>query len=241
MKYPLGSIIEECSLQHTPRYFKILNHFYPYGAETYTLDMVWETRYRTKMVTMNNRNRGGTPRLSLADVCRLYMDATVLEDHTTKLLLKGGIQYWQNYKPGLVKVIDRFRGKYRFMSNFLEHPVGPFPHGEAAFQSCKCVKPADINLFKDPALKPAKAKSMGREVKLIPDWEKNKVGFMRDVIHEKFRDPGLRRMLLDTGDSILIEGNNHGDTFWGVCNGKGKNVLGMLLMEERALICTTNC
>lgn len=36
-----------------------------------------------------------------------------------------------------------------------------------------------------------------------------------------------------TGDAELIEGNNWGDTFWGVCNGRGENMLGKLLMEIR--------
>jgi predicted NAD-dependent protein-ADP-ribosyltransferase YbiA (DUF1768 family) len=39
--------------------------------------------------------------------------------------------------------------------------------------------------------------------------------------------------LLETGDAELIEGNDWGDTFWGVCGGKGNNFLGKLLMEVR--------
>lgn len=43
----------------------------------------------------------------------------------------------------------------------------------------------------------------------------------------------MRARLLETGDAMLIEGNTWGDTFWGVCNGQGLNVLGNLLMEIR--------
>ena len=34
-------------------------------------------------------------------------------------------------------------------------------------------------------------------------------------------------------DNELIEGNDWHDTFWGVCNGIGKNWLGKILEEER--------
>lgn len=40
--------------------------------------------------------------------------------------------------------------------------------------------------------------------------------------------------LLATGNEELIEGNKHGDHFWGVCNGHGENMLGKLLMQLRA-------
>ena len=43
----------------------------------------------------------------------------------------------------------------------------------------------------------------------------------------------LQERLLATGDAILIEGNTWNDTYWGVCNGVGKNTLGQLLMKIR--------
>ena len=39
--------------------------------------------------------------------------------------------------------------------------------------------------------------------------------------------------LLDTGDAILIEGNDWGDRYWGVCDGVGQNKLGLILMGLR--------
>ena len=53
------------------------------------------------------------------------------------------------------------------------------------------------------------------------------------ALWEKFSDPYLREMLLDTGDEELIEGNWWGDQYWGVCNGVGKNRLGNILMLIR--------
>ena len=43
----------------------------------------------------------------------------------------------------------------------------------------------------------------------------------------------LANLLLETANDQLIEGNNWGDTEWGVCKGVGKNMLGKLLMQIR--------
>lgn len=72
-------------------------------------------------------------------------------------------------------------------------------------------------------------------------WKRNRVAVMRELLRQKFSVPELRAYLLSTGDAELVEGNNWGDTFWGVCTGCGKwwcehggeNMLGRLLMELR--------
>jgi len=46
----------------------------------------------------------------------------------------------------------------------------------------------------------------------------------------------LKERLLDTHNLELIEGNNWDDTYWGICNGRGRNMLGMLLMEVRDIL-----
>lgn len=56
---------------------------------------------------------------------------------------------------------------------------------------------------------------------------------MRDLLDLKFADPALAALLLATGDADLVEGNDWGDRFWGVCDGAGANMLGRLLMELR--------
>ena len=52
-------------------------------------------------------------------------------------------------------------------------------------------------------------------------------------LYHKFKDPVLRKKLLATGDEHLEEGNYWHDTYWGVCDGVGKNRLGELLMTVR--------
>jgi len=57
---------------------------------------------------------------------------------------------------------------------------------------------------------------------------------MLHIVRDKFaRHPGLKASLRQTGNARLVEGNWWGDTFWGVCNGKGTNHLGKVLMEVR--------
>ena len=56
---------------------------------------------------------------------------------------------------------------------------------------------------------------------------------MKDILMAKFEDVELQRLLYETGDQQLIEGNNWGDRYWGQVNGEGKNRLGELLMEVR--------
>ncbi len=82
---------------------------------------------------------------------------------------------------------------------------------------------------------PSKAKRLGRGVSLRPNWENIKLQVMKDIVRAKFtQNTDLRIMLVQgTGDAELIESNDWGDEFWGVCDGKGENHLGKILMEVR--------
>lgn len=56
---------------------------------------------------------------------------------------------------------------------------------------------------------------------------------MEYLLRQKFHDPELQQRLLDTGSEELVEGNTWGDVYWGVCDGKGQNNLGKILMDLR--------
>lgn len=131
--------------------------------------------------------------------------------------------------------IDSFRGEYHFLSNFYVTPVCvygiEYPNAEAAFQAQKCVLPEEAEAFK--TMSPQMAKRYGRMVQLKPNWEQIKDSVMLTVVRAKFKNPELKDLLLNTGAAELIEGNSWGDTYWGVCNGKGKNRLGEILMTVR--------
>ena len=66
------------------------------------------------------------------------------------------------------------------------------------------------------------------------DWETVKDDIMREALHAKFNQhPGLRSLLLQTGDAELIE-HTKNDRYWADGgDGSGKNRLGHLLMELR--------
>ena len=135
-----------------------------------------------------------------------------------------------------MKEIRTFKNKNAFLSNF--YPVSVYYEGmrfssvEHAFQAAK---PNDLETRELFMIVPTakEAKSFGRQVKLREDWESVKVDIMEMLLRQKFARPALREQLLNTQDSILINGNNYGDTFWGVCKGEGQNQLGRLLMKIR--------
>ena len=68
----------------------------------------------------------------------------------------------------------------------------------------------------------------------LEDWEVRKLRVMYDLLQQKFA-PGtpLAQQLMATAPGQLVEGNNWGDRFWGVCDGDGLNILGRMLMNIR--------
>ncbi len=84
---------------------------------------------------------------------------------------------------------------------------------------------------------PMQAARMGRDRKRIlrRDWESAKVNVMRESVMAKFtQHKALRELLLATGDAKIIE-HTANDDYWGDGgNGKGKNMLGRILMDVRA-------
>lgn len=137
---------------------------------------------------------------------------------------------------GKVTPIVSFTGKYRFLSNF--YPSKVLYDGEQcrtvehAYQAAKAVKSNDRLMIR-LADTPGQAKRVGRKVQLREHWEEVKVPIMLQLLKQKFGDRALGDKLLATDDAQLIEGNSWGDTYWGVCNGVGTNVLGTLLMQVR--------
>lgn len=137
--------------------------------------------------------------------------------------------------------IERFRGHYAFLSNFypalVTHRATLFVTAEHAYQAAKAATAAQREAIRK-AHGPAEAKRLGKKLD-SPGWHEHKLQVMHEVLESKFSlNPDLRRKLLATGDSELIEGNTWGDTFWGVCDGIGENFLGVLLMQVRADIRT---
>jgi ribA/ribD-fused uncharacterized protein len=133
-------------------------------------------------------------------------------------------------------VIEGFREQWAALSNFAPVVVWlegrPYPTVEHAYQAAKTVdvsERARIRL----APTPGKAKRIGATLTLRPDWDRARLEVMRRLLVQKFDQARFAEVLFSTGDAQLIEGNDWGDVFWGVCRGEGKNYLGLMLMDIR--------
>ena len=149
--------------------------------------------------------------------------------------------------------IDQFRGRHEFLSNFYPATVHydgiTYPSAEHAYQAAKCHDNASVIDVRTSATtttglelkfaiaaewSPGKVKRMGKKLPLRPDWEQVKLDIMLQIVTLKFKDEHLAAMLKRTAPCTLIEGNNWGDTYWGIDVAKGGlNMLGKVLMHVR--------
>ncbi len=124
-------------------------------------------------------------------------------------------------------------------SNFAAYPIRldekTWPTSEHYFQAQKFLEAehqGEICSAKSPMI----AARMGRSRKrpLRKDWESVKVSLMRKAVLAKFtQHEDLRDLLLSTGDAEIVE-HTANDSYWGNGgDGRGKNMLGRILMEVR--------
>lgn len=121
-----------------------------------------------------------------------------------------------------------FREKYFFLSNMYNCPITYNGHNftcvEAAFQAQKDT--SRISEFEN--IDGYKSKKLGRHVNLRPDWESVKLTIMEEILRIKFSKSDMAAKLKAVKEPI-VEDNTWNDTYWGKCNGKGENHLGILL------------
>jgi len=135
--------------------------------------------------------------------------------------------------------IEGFHNQFDFLSNFVPARVildgVAYPTVEHAYQAAKSL---DVNerIIIEKARGPGQAKKLGQLLTCREDWEDIKERVMFELLIQKFGKSPFLEQLLATGDAYIEETNWWKDTYWGVCNGKGKNRLGHLLMEIRAHI-----
>ena len=126
------------------------------------------------------------------------------------------------------------KNKYFFLSNFYPCTIDLqingktliFKSTEAAFQAQKNYELAE----KFCLLEPLEAKRFGKKIPITTEnWDVYRLYAMAKVLNIKFKDPELFLKLKEVKEEI-VEDNYWNDCFWGVCKGKGKNMLGKLLM-----------
>jgi N-glycosidase YbiA len=129
--------------------------------------------------------------------------------------------------------------EYGCFSNFAPYPIAlqgkTWPTSEHYFQAQKFAGTGHekaIRLQKSAMI----AARMGRDRKkpLRKDWEAVKDDIMREAVRAKFRQHAdLAKILLGTGDALIVE-HTENDSYWGDGgDGSGKNMLGTILMEVR--------
>lgn len=114
-----------------------------------------------------------------------------------------------------------------------------FPTSEHAYQAGKARKP-EVREWLLAAPSPALVAMAAHGLyvwDVHPDWSSTKFDRMRGVLYAKFtQHPRLKELLLSTGNKRLVEVatvDNAVNRLWGEVGGKGKNMLGVLLMELR--------
>jgi ribA/ribD-fused uncharacterized protein len=150
----------------------------------------------------------------------------------------------QSAEPSEIRFYRSNEKPYGAFSNLYPRPIEfegrTFPTSEHAYQAGKAQKPAVrewILSAPTPAL--AAMAAHGLYVwDVVPDWAKIKFDRMRAVLRAKFdQHADLRELLMSTGDARLVEAgavNNAVNRLWGEVDGKGENMLGVMLMELRA-------
>ena len=123
--------------------------------------------------------------------------------------------------------IADFRGKYDFLSNFfdalIEMDGAEYPTNEHAFQAAK-THDYELRRRVRNAKSPSEAKQMGRKLKRREDWFDVSLQIMEALVRQKFvRYADLGKKLVETGDAVLIEGNNWNDRFYGCVYDTHKN------------------
>ncbi len=131
---------------------------------------------------------------------------------------------------------------YGCFSNFSAHGFELdglwWPTSEHYFQAQKFAGTPHVEeVRRAPSPKQAAMRGRSRARPLRADWEQVKDEVMRRGVLRKFETHAdLRATLLGTGDEEIVE-NAPGDYYWGCgSDGSGKNMLGKILMEVRALL-----
>lgn len=138
------------------------------------------------------------------------------------------------------KAIDQFKGEYEFLSNSYPSKINyegiTYLNAEAAFQAQKCRDPK--SKLKFARLSASKARAKANQLDIVDNWEEIQEEIMAKVLKAKFNannEDGMELVekLIATDGLLLINNNTYMDEYWGIYNGNGKNMLGVLLMELR--------
>jgi len=136
-------------------------------------------------------------------------------------------------------MIKKFRGDYKWLSNMtpckLTYNGIEYPSSEHAYMSAKSDDMTWKSLCADKQKSGFYIKRESQKIALIDDWDNIKFSVMEEILRIKFESEPFKRLLQNTGNVEIQEGNTWNDLFWGVDleTGKGKNNLGKIIMKIR--------
>lgn len=131
--------------------------------------------------------------------------------------------------------ITELKGDYEFLAMTYNHPITvdglTYTNAEAAFWAQRIAdKNARVKLTR---LSPMKARAKALQAYPIDDWDEIKDDILKHILEIKFSDDVLKKKLLDTGSMKILNNNTYRDEYYGIYNGKGKNILGKMIMNLR--------
>lgn len=132
--------------------------------------------------------------------------------------------------------IDNFTGDYSFLS--MEFPCEFFLNAvkfKSATAAYYAQKSPDINAWnKFARLNPNKARQKASSLPEPDDYEENKYEYLYRANKAKFdSNDSIKEYLCKTKGKELINNVPYREEYLGVFNGKGKNMLGKVLMQIR--------
>ena len=143
----------------------------------------------------------------------------------------------------------RFRGGKQFLSNFYACRIHvwnrEFTSVESAYQWRKCMHHGDMQTAEKmlSTRTGLQAKHLSKSIRekehLRAAWDQQRYSLMYALVAVKYRDPTLRKRLLDTGYSQLQEWVKSREGYWGALTYSGQagqNMLGNILMRVREFI-----
>lgn len=134
--------------------------------------------------------------------------------------------------------IKEFSNFYLPEDDYIFHKNIYYPTIEHFFTSMMTDDPI-LQLEIARANHPAAAKKIGRRFARHVHWHKYKTEVMLFALRQKFSNPDLAKLLVDTGDAEIIHEVHWHDNYWAACvcpacAHKDKyNLLGKLLMQIR--------
>lgn len=138
-------------------------------------------------------------------------------------------------------MIKEFKNKYNWLSNFypceVEYEGIIYPTVEHFYVAMKTTDP-DLRKEISDIETPGKVKRFGRKLNIRENWEDIKISVMDYALKIKFNNPYFKKLLIETENEEIVEGNLWHDNFWGSCycdgcQDKGRNILGKLIMKVR--------